>query len=51
MLEDRRIARAFAQGEYRPLAPIRELYRTQVVVDEARFFARASERLPQDVMR
>ena len=39
MLEDRRIARAFAQGEYRPLAPIRELYRTQVVVDEATDFS------------
>jgi UvrD-like helicase C-terminal domain len=39
MLEDRRIARAFAQGEYRALAPIRELYRTQVVVDEATDFS------------
>ncbi len=39
MLEDRRIARAFAQGDYRPLAPIRELYRTQVVVDEATDFS------------
>jgi hypothetical protein len=39
MFEDRRIARAFAQGEYRPLAPIRELYRTQVVVDEATDFS------------
>jgi hypothetical protein len=39
MLEDRQIARAFARGEYRPLAPIRELYRTQVVVDEATDFS------------
>jgi hypothetical protein len=39
MLGERRIARAFAQGEYRPLAPIRELYRTQVVVDEATDFS------------
>jgi hypothetical protein len=39
MLEDRRIARAFAQGEYRPLAAIRELYRTQVAVDEATDFS------------
>lgn len=39
MLEDRRIGRAFAQGEYQQLAPIRELYRTQVVVDEATDFS------------
>jgi superfamily I DNA/RNA helicase len=39
MLEDRRIARAFAQGDYRALAPIRELFRTQVVVDEATDFS------------
>lgn len=39
MLEDRRIARAFSQGEYRPLDPIRELFRTQVVVDEATDFS------------
>ncbi|MGE3993615.1 MAG: hypothetical protein AB7F49_37640, partial [Pseudorhodoplanes sp.] len=39
MLEERRIARAFTQGDYRPLVPIRELYRTQVVVDEATDFS------------
>jgi len=39
MLEDRRIGRAFAQGGYRVLAPIHELYRTQVVVDEATDFS------------
>jgi UvrD-like helicase C-terminal domain len=39
MLEDRRIGRTFAEGGYRALAPIQELYRTQVVVDEATDFS------------
>ena len=39
LLADRRIAREFAQGRYAALNTARELYRTQVAVDEATDFS------------
>jgi DNA helicase IV len=39
LLDDRRIARDFAQGRYSTLKLVQELYRTQVAVDEATDFS------------